>query len=284
MVGKMKKVAVMAVSLFVFASCGSSSKSNSQASYAPASAPSVAYDSGYEVEEEFYEGEASELEIPQKKVKTGSVEMETADVDYTVNSLVTEIANLGGYTQSKKIDTYGKHKSGYATFKIPAENYETALSLVYQYGNVIDIYDSVENLTAAYSDIRTMLEVKRTEEQRLQEFVEQSDSVEDIIKLEQRLSEVKTDIWLYEKRLSDIDRQVAYSTLHINMSENADLNGFKPISADLGSRMSSAFKGSAKGIASFGESFVLNFVKLSIPLAIVAIGVTIGVCINRRKK
>ena len=59
----------------------------------------------------------------------------------------------------------------------------------------------------------------QTEQERLLQLLEQAESIEDIITIEQRLSDVRYQLESMESQLRSYDNQVDYSTVYLYIDE-----------------------------------------------------------------
>ena len=90
-------------------------------------------------------------------------------------------------------------------------------------GNVTYLTSDAENITAQYSDVEAQVKSYDTQEQRLLEIMAQADTVEDMITLESRLSDVRMERERLEAQLQNWDRLVDYSTVSLFLTEVQEL-------------------------------------------------------------
>jgi hypothetical protein len=68
-------------------------------------------------------------------------------------------------------------------------------------------------------DLQARLENLRAERDRLRTLYERANTTEDVLAVEERLSDVQTEIERTEAGLQNLERQVAYSTITVHLSE-----------------------------------------------------------------
>ncbi len=234
-----------AVSL-IMAGCGSSSKAFENASDTTA-AEAYAYDSYAtddiymsEAKTEAAAGEADEggVQMPEvqnterKLIRNVSLNVETETFEDLMQTVEEKTESLGGYVESS--NTYnGSHYYGNSTrnanltLRIPAEHLDEFLSAVAENSNVISRDENVTDVTLQYVDMKSHKEALLTEQERLLELLEQAESVEDIITIESRLSDVRYQIESMESQLRTMDNQVSYSTVYLYIDEVAKLTPVK---------------------------------------------------------
>lgn len=241
----------MAMSL---AACGSSNHSamKSEAtsgSYAEpyAAAEEAAYDEGDYSDyysDDFYEsGDASaakeapaENEISdvqdnkssRKLIKTVNLSAQTKEFDKLIDTVTERIEALGGYAEQMDVSGYTYNssdtsvRSAYIVARIPANRLDSFVVAVADNSNIISRNESTNDVTLEYTDVEARISSLRVEKQRLDELLSQADSLETIIALEQRLTEVRYELESYESRLRSIDNKVDYSTVYLDVQEVRD--------------------------------------------------------------
>ncbi len=278
----------MAVSAVLFIGCGSAGESAvpAAAQYNSAS-PSYAADAaaGGAVYEESYGGAESgarasegvagepksgdadgDIGLPQdrKLIQTVELEMETKEFDRMMAELETQIQAMGGYIEN--LETYNgssyssSRSSRWAnlTIRIPASSLNGFLQDMSEIGNVVRRSDSVEDVTLSYVDMESRRDTLKAEQTRLLELLEKAETVEDMIALEERLSDVRYYLESMESKLRIIDNQVDYSTVHLNLAEVKELTPVEE-RTDL-QRIAEGFVDSIKSIGNGVREGVIWFV------------------------
>lgn len=244
-----KRILTAAVGILaslIFAGCGSAgmdgyeplSSGSSSNSYAN-SAPEAYYDYGMEAEyDSYYEEEMSSgtqktqqntALDDRKLIRTVSMDVETKEYDQLLSTLESRVQSVGGYIEN--MDSYngssysGSRNSRNAnlTIRIPKAEMDGFLDLVSNVGNVVRRSDSVEDVTLAYVDLESHRNALRTEQDRLLELLEEAESLEDILIIEDRLASIRYQLESMESQLRTMDNKVDFSTLYLNISEVQEL-------------------------------------------------------------
>ena len=275
---------------FCLAACGSSSKSEAYDAAAPEmnyavaeeAAAEIAYDSYYAeepMEPEMGDAgngtsapEVNESATSQRKlIKTVDLSVETKDYDNLMVSLEKQIEELGGYIES--LGAYnGSYYSGRVnrsaniTARIPADKLDGFVKQIGEEANVVDRNESVEDVTLQYVDLDSHTRMLEEEQERLLELLENAQTIEDIITIESRLSEVKYQLESMKSQLRTFDNKVTYSTVHIYIDEVKELTPV--VEQTAGERIAEGF---AESIRDIGEGFKEFFIGLiiNIPYIIV---------------
>lgn len=177
------------------------------------------YEEGWESEE----AESSQTASDRKLIKTVSMDVETEEFDSLISKLQSRIGGLGGYVESSSTNnsSYYVNNGRYANYviRIPANRLDELVGNVTDLANVTWKEENVEDITLRYVDIESHKIALQTEQERLLVLMERAETVEDLITIESRLSEIRYQIQNYESTLRTYDNQVNYSTLHLSISE-----------------------------------------------------------------
>ncbi|MEE3487433.1 MAG: DUF4349 domain-containing protein [Bulleidia sp.] len=165
-----------------------------------------------------------------KLVYTGSISLETLDYDTTVSEVRSRIEEYKGIIEnenesSSNYDWYQNDNDGndrrylYLTVRIPTESYEKFLDEMEGSGHVVSKSSNVENISRQYNDNSIEIEALEKQQTRLLEMLDQAQSVEDMVTIESRLSEVETQLNQKKSYQAQMDTDVEYSTVSIDISE-----------------------------------------------------------------
>lgn len=282
----MKKFALITVSVLTALSlcaCGSSASdsaysfANSKQAYtaeAPAAAMErYAYDGFAEeayVDAESANGSYEEADSTRfddsarKLIKTYNLSIETENFDNLLNSIDDKINELKGYVQelntSNGSSFYGSNHSRRCnmTVRIPTKNLETFVAFVGEASNITDKSLSVEDVTLDYVDTNSRKEAYEVEQERLLALLDKAESMEDIITIESRLSEVRYHLETMESQLRTYDNLVDYATVYIYISEVEVYTAPEPES--YGERLLRSFTDGLSDVKDGLSNFFVNFV------------------------
>ncbi len=156
-------------------------------------------------------------------VYTATVELRVDDYDRARSRLTAAARDRGGFVSNANERRHtaagGNYTTGAVTYRVPADEYESFLATVNETGTVISAQQSTEDVTDQLVDLEARLRTLRAERDRLRELYEQANSTEDVLAVERRLSEVQTQIERAEARKASLERQVALSTVTVELRE-----------------------------------------------------------------
>lgn len=234
--------------------------------------------------------------VERKLIKTVDLNLETENYDSLMVGLEKEIETLGGYIEYK--DAYhgnynsrtNSYRNRYAniTARIPATKLDEFTKTVGEIGNITYESESVEDVTLKYVDLSSHKKMLVAEQERLMELLENAGSMEDIITIESRLSEVRYQIESMESQLRTFDNQVDYSTVHINVEE---VERYTPQpEKSTWERIKSGFAENVYRVTNGIKNFAIEFV-IAIPIMLLwCVGIAVAVLLvrvilkKRRKK
>lgn len=237
---------------------------------------------------------SSEVQVKateRKLIKNVNLEVETEEFDLLMKTVTEKTEDFGGYIE----ESYTYNGSNYhgtqnreanLTLRIPAQQLNDFLSAVAECSNVISKNESVSDVTLQYVDMKSHKEALETEQERLLELLEQAESVEDIITIESRLSEVRYQIESMESQLRTMDNQVTYSTVYLYINEVTKLTPVKEQTT--WEKISRGFMGSLEdvgyGIKNFFIGLIINLPYLVVWAVVIVIIVLLIKGIRRAGK
>lgn len=161
----------------------------------------------------------------RKLIKTVDITVETENYDTLLGNLAKQVSDLGGYIEYQyeyngRIYTeYNDSRSANWSIRIPVQHLDEFVVLVGNESNIINKTERVEDVTLQYVDLESRKTALLTEQKRLLELLEQAENVEDIITIEQRLSEVRYALENMESQLRLLDNKIDYSTISLSIQE-----------------------------------------------------------------
>lgn len=291
----MKKYLSLLLSLALLAvlltGCGSAGKS------------AVSYDSGmveYAVSDEAAMAPAEGAAMKNSAADTGSTQLpqnrkwivtvnltaETDDLDALRSALDEKIAALNGYVEDQSVyngsiyDSGRRYRSANLTVRIPADSIDAFLQDVGGLANIVRQNKSIEDVTLSYVATESRLKALETEEARLLELLSQAENMTDLLEIEARLSEVRSELENYASQKRLYDNQIDYATIYIAIEEVQEYTPTEEPS--LWERIRDGFKDNLEGVGE-GLLDVLVWFIVSIPtLVVLAVVVLILVLIVRR--
>ena len=230
-------------------------------------------------------GSTAEVETTARKViKTAKLNLQTLNFDEFEIALNEKIAESGAYLQYADVsgtDYYGGRKSANYTIRVPEANLNFFLAGVEGIATVTNKTVGEEDVTMNYVDTETRIKTLQIEQERLLSLLEKADDLEYIIKLEERLSEVRYNIESYQSRLRTYDDKITYSTVTIYVYEVTRVQEKTP--ETLLERIKNGWADTMYDINEGAKDFIVWFI-VNIPyLAFWAVVIVIVVVVLKKK-
>ncbi|MCL2397624.1 MAG: DUF4349 domain-containing protein [Defluviitaleaceae bacterium] len=172
------------------------------------------------------------------------------------------------------------HRHFNITIRVPSEHFDTAKRHVESLGRVILSDESADDVTDRFYDMAGRLETRRVEEQRVLQLIDGAVYINDLLALEDRLSQIRVQIEIYRSQMESMAGQAAFSTIHVTLSEETSV--VAATTASLGGRISGAFIGSADGTANILGEIIIFLAAAVLPLAIISLLTFSGIFIVKR--
>ena len=230
--------------------------------------------------------EAADTAVADRKlIKTVNMDVETREYDKLLSAVENKVAELGGYIESLDAyngSTYYSYRStrnANLTIRIPKDRLEEFQNTVSELGNVTSRSENVQDVTLTYVDLQSHRDALRTEQERLLQLLEQAESVEDIITIEQRLSDVRYQLESMESQLRSYDNRVDYSTVYLYIDE---VEVYTPVEEETG--FVDSLKNIGEGLKEAAIWFVIHIPYLVIWAIVIAVIVLILKKIKKRTK
>jgi len=215
----------------------------------------------------------------RKVIKNAYMTFQTTEYDSFLNSFEACVKKYGGYTENSTMNSSGIYSKSNLRFssitvRIPADNYELFISETQNIGKMTYKNEGVSDVTNSYIDIESRLETLRAEKKALQDILENSKEIYDIIALHDRLSDINYEIENYERQIRKYDDLISYSTVNVEIQEVEKIAAEKE-EQTVGQRMSEglneSFENVIIGLQDFSVSFVSSLPYIAIWLIIIII-------------
>ena len=256
-----------------------------------ASANSVVYEDTYLPEKlaDSASGDTGSVTPPgQKLIRTLYLEAETNNMDSLLSQIDSKISEFGGYVESREVyngtDYYdGTCRNADLTIRIPADKLDAFVGHVDGASNITSTRETTEDVTLNYVATQSRITALETEQARLLELMAQAASMDDLLLIEQRLTEVRTELEKVTSQLRLYDNLVDYGTIHLTVFEVVEYT--KPAPTSAWERMGTGFMESLEGLGNFFvELFILLVSNLPVLILLAAVALVVVFLIKRHKK
>lgn len=201
----------------------------------------------------------SNTNTDKKIIKTAYISIEVLNYAASRKLIDSTLKEFSAYIVDENLQNSESQISNSINIKVPSIHFDMFLARLSKIAKKVD-YQNIEtkDVTEEYIDVETRLSNSRKVEQTYLILLSRTTTIEEILKIEQKLGEIRTDIESTEGRLKYLNHQVSFSSINLNVYQTIE---FKYI-ADKFTSFPQQFKKSLdvgwKGIV----AFILFLIKL----------------------
>lgn len=284
----MKKLLALTLTLLLVAAmlfgCGAKSNDAAEGGSANRYESDEIYDK--EISGSTTDSSAAPQQTNQKLVRKVWLNAETEDLDALLATVDSRITELSGYVENREVyngSNYAsrRYRTASLTIRIPADKLDEFVGQVTENSNIVSQNETTENITLSYADTESRQKALEVEQTRLLELLAKAESMEDILKIEERLTQVRTELEEVTSRLRVYDNMVDYGTIYLEINEVREYTVVEEPET-VWERIGTGFMESLEILGNF---FVELFVFLIVALPfLVPIGLVITALILLRKR
>ena len=209
-------------------------------------------------------------ENPDKIIYSADVTVETTAFEETIGKVSTLVEQFGGWIEASSVSgsNYYQKARGTAstrdasfTLRIPSGRFQELMDSLSGLGNIPYSHIYTENVTAQYYDVQAHLKAYQTQETRLLEMMELAETVEDVITIEDRLTELRYQIESLQSRLNNWDRRVSYSTIALSVKEVREYTPEEKVNPTFGEELAQALKDGLENAGQFLKDLLVLLVE-----------------------
>lgn len=234
--------------------------------------------------------ENTTVETGRKLIRTVTIRSETDDQDALLSELEARVAALGGYVQSKNVNnSQTGRRTATLVLRIPAEQLDAFVDHVEGATNILSVNENAEDITLNYIATESRVKALETEEARLLELLAQANNLDEILRLESRLTEVRTELERHRSQLKLYDNLVDYATVNLTITEVKEYTVVEEEEPSAWQRIGSGFVNSLKGVWTIIREVFIFFIVALPYLALVAVipvsvVVIVRLCLRAKRK
>jgi len=212
-------------------------------------------------------------------IATADRSIQTKTYDAFISALKAELKGMSGYTNS--FDEWNSDSDRRASIvaRVPSEKLDAFLESLEKNGTVTRRNDNTYDVTDEMIDTGSRKEALKNEETALLAILEKAKNVEEIIIVQDRLSNVRAELQAYSQKLQGLQNRVNYSTVNIDVSE---VSRITTPTQKFSALASTGFLASLRDIGNGLRNFALWFIGAIPYLVMLALPTALLVIIVRR--
>lgn len=202
----------------------------------------------------------TERKSKRKLIRNKTLVVETKNLDKTLEKVNTAIDAFNAYVESSTVDNpsyEGSRRTCYMTVRVPQDKLDAFTNQVDATGIVTNATENTEDVTLQYTDVEAHKRALDAEYEKVMELLGQAKTMDQILVLESKLSDLRYQIDSYESQLRVLDDEVTYSTVSLTLEE---VEYEKEVDKSLGTRVVNGFKDGMHNLKEFSGDFLVGFV------------------------
>lgn len=210
----------------------------------------------------------------EKIIKTVEAYVQTKEYDKYISSLTANVSANGGYVEKSDANMGGYYDSNrHSTYvlRIPADKLDAFMVSAEENGKITSKTETQQNVTLEYVDVESRISAYKTEKETLTNLLEKAASLENVLAIQERLSEVNYQIENYTAQLRVLENRVSYSTVTLHINEVERVSEAEPT---LWQRIKNEFLDNIDNLKEGLEDFavaIIGGLPVIIPVIVVAI-------------
>lgn len=201
----MRKIILILISISILIGCQSGNQENITNEYLP-------------------DNESNEIQKDTRKlIKEADISFKTNDIDVAFEQIKSLSKSKKAYISEEDKFEYSNRTGYNITIRVPKDNFDTLIALILDNVKIKEIENKrieIKDVTAEFIDIETRLKVKRETEIKYLELLNQAKTLDETLKIEKLLAEIREEIESTEGRLKYLTDKVQYSTIRIRVFES----------------------------------------------------------------
>lgn len=197
--------------------------------------------------------------IEKKIIKTAYLNIEVLNFQSTRKLIDSTIKKYDAYIMSENLQNTEYQITSNINIKVPAERFEKLLADIAKLAKKVE-YQNIESqdVTEEYIDVESRLNNSKKVEQTYLRLLRRTTSIEDILKIEQKLGEIRSEIESTQGRLKYLSHQVSFSTINLSVYQKLEYKYVPEKSEGFFQRLKKSIDQGWKGIV----AFILFLIKL----------------------
>ncbi|MEF8779935.1 MAG: DUF4349 domain-containing protein [Haloferacaceae archaeon] len=166
---------------------------------------------------------AAQVAPGRQLIFTGRVELEVESYEAADGEVRAIVERRGGFVSDSAQRVHERHNETWTTgelvVRVPSDSFEESVEEISGVGEVQSVTTDSEDVTDQLVDVEARLENLRAERDRYRELYEEANETEDVLAVQERLSETQEEIERLEARQRSLEERVAYATITVSLAE-----------------------------------------------------------------
>ena len=167
--------------------------------------------------------------VPERMiVRNGRIELTVGDVPAAVESVGAVAGQVGGVVLTSNVREQDGQPHATLSLRVPSARYDEVMRELRRLAVKVDAESSeAEDVTEQFADLALQVRNLEATETQYLELLKRATSVQEILDVQQRLGEVRTQIERLKGRMNALQRRSDFSRIDVTL--NAQSLGFRPL-------------------------------------------------------
>jgi hypothetical protein len=240
-------IVLMFLALAALAACGGSAAEQTSSAGSdmvfteesmPAAVPEMpAMEADIATRGEFDAAAANQLPAGQERliIRTADMAIVAADTEETLDSIAEMANNSGGWVVGSNVfQSSDTSKTGYIEIRVPSEGFQSVLDAIAGLAvEVTNVSTSGQDVTEEFVDLDARLGNLEATAARLRTFLDESQTVEEALAVNNELSRVEGEIEAIKGRMQYLQQSATFSSITVNvtpdeLAQPIEVGGWQP--------------------------------------------------------
>ena len=151
-------------------------------------------------------------------IKTAALTLLVDDIDVAATGIEAVRTTHGGQPGNASFNDYTSSRTGNITIWVPSERFDDALVATKKLAlQVKNENVSVSDVSAQFVDLKARLKVQQATEVQYVELLKRSGKISEVLEVSRELAHTRTQIEQLEGQMNYLSRQVALSSISVNL-------------------------------------------------------------------
>ncbi|NHB67563.1 DUF4349 domain-containing protein [Perlabentimonas gracilis] len=188
----------------------------------------------------------------QKIIRNAHISIEVENYEESRPKLDSIVRIHKGWISSENLNNYEYRITNYITIRVPSASLDPIINDLHSIAKRIES-QSIQStdVTEEYIDIESRLKNQREVEKKFIGLLKRTDSIDEILRIESKLAEVRSQIESIEGRLRYLNNRIDYSTVNLNIYQKIDFKFVPEPMESFWERLKTSIHKGWKGFVSF---------------------------------
>jgi uncharacterized protein YceK len=158
-----------------------------------------------------------------KVIRDVQADVQTKEFETYIKAVLAKTKALGGYAESTQNQDVGYNdnslRNALLVLRIPSAQLDVFTAGLSEKGKVTHLNETSRDVTSEYTDVEAKQKALETERDSLLALMEKSGSLEDLLRVQDKLTDVRQELDVLESQLRQMANQIDLSTVTLSVYE-----------------------------------------------------------------